>query len=256
MKTLPKYLPEYSIVQSEEPVFSVKWEELMGWFMVPKLGESLSWGMYDIPSRLCSHVYDMKVTGKAKVHGIEGVELTAREASYSDKKDVIKRTFVAQLTDTHCRYLATLRNDGDIRNYITFLDGEEFLPNWGFGEDNCGNETNLARKGDIQRTGNEVTGANKDFLLDIVGRYTVTIAEKRYDTVCVMDIETYNGGVVSEQFLDKAGRTILWRRYNRDDWAIDRYKKKWTDLLPENDRLIVNGISYVHWYDCITDYIL
>lgn len=44
------------------------------------LGEKMSWGMYDVPSRKCSHVYDMQVTGKAKVHGIEGVELTAREA--------------------------------------------------------------------------------------------------------------------------------------------------------------------------------
>lgn len=100
----------------------------------PKLGEKISWGMYDIPSRKCSHVYDMQVTGKATVHGIQGVELTAREAPYSDKNEVINRTFVAQLTDTHCRYLATLRNDGDVRNYITFLDGDEFLPNWGFAD--------------------------------------------------------------------------------------------------------------------------
>ena len=212
--------------------------------------------MYDIPSRRCTHVYDMAVTGKAKVHGIEGVELTAREASYSDKKDVIHRTFVAQLTDTHCRYLATLRNDGDVRNYITFLDGDEFLANWGFGEDNCGNETNLAPKGDIHRSGTTVTSADKNFLLDIVGRYTVTIGGKRFDTVCVMDIETYNCGVVSEQFLDKDGRTVLWRRFNRDDWAIDRYKAKWSQLLPENDRLTINGNTYVHWYDCITDHIL
>ena len=256
MKKLPEFIPEYKIEASTEAPFAVKWEELMGWFLVPKLGEKMSWGMYDIPSRKCSHVYDMQVTGKAKVHGIEGVELTAREASYSDKNDVINRTFVAQLTDTHCRYLATLRNDGDVRNYITFLDGDEFLPNWGFGEDNCGNETNLAVKGDIQRTGTVVTSANKDFLLDIVGRYTVTIGGKNYDAVCVMDIETYDCGVVSEQFLDKNGKTILWRRFNRDDWAIDRYKKLWSEQLPENDRLTVNGTTYVHWYDCITDYIL
>ena len=115
MKKLPEYLPEYKIEESNEKPFSVKWEELMGWFLVPKLGEKLTWGMYDIPSRKCDHVYDMQVTGKAKVHGIEGVELTAREASYSDKTDVVNRTFVAQLTDTHCRYLATLRNDGDVR---------------------------------------------------------------------------------------------------------------------------------------------
>ena len=169
MKKLPEFIPEYKIETSAKAPFSVKWEELMGWFLIPKLGERLSWGMYDIPSRKCSHVYDMQVTGKAKVHGIEGVELTAREASYSDKNEVINRTFVAQLTDTHCRYLATLRNDGDVRNYITFLDGDEFMLNWGFGEDNCGNETNISVKGDIQRVGNSVTSVNKDFLLDIVG---------------------------------------------------------------------------------------
>ena len=256
MKKLPEYLPAYEIEASSEPPFAVKWEELMGWFLVPKSGEKLSWGMYDLPSRKCSHIYDMQVTGKARVHGIDGVELTARETAYSNKDEVIDRTFVAQLTDTHCRYLATMRTDGGVRRYITFLDGDEFMPNWGFGEDNCGNETNLAPKGDIRRAGNTVTCADKDFLLDIVGRYTVTIGGKSYDTVCVMDVGTYEHNVVSEQFLDKNGRTILWRRFNRDDWAIDHYQKPWTELLPENDRLTVNGVTYVQWYDCITDYIL
>ena len=99
--------------------------------MIPRLGEKLTWGMYDIPSRKCINVYDMKVTGRAKVHGVEGVELTAKEASYSDKSKVVDRTFVAQLTDTNCRYLASFRSDGDIRNYVTFLDGDEFMPYWG-----------------------------------------------------------------------------------------------------------------------------
>ncbi|MBQ4639675.1 MAG: RNA polymerase sigma factor [Clostridia bacterium] len=256
MKKLPALLPHYTITESKEAPFSVKWEEIMGWFLVPKLGEKLSWGMYDLPSRKCDHIYGMQVTGKAKVHGIEGVELTAREASYSDKKDVVHRTFVAQLTDTHCRYLATLRNDGDVRNYITFLDEEAFMPNWGFGENNCGNEVNLSVKGHIRREGNIITSIPNPFLLDIVGRYTVEINGKVYDTVCVMDINTYDAGVVSEQFLDQNGRTILWRRYNRNDWAIDRYGKPWTELLPHNARLTVNGETYVEWYDCITDYIL
>ena len=62
----------------------------------------------------------MEVTNKAKVHGIEGVELVAKETSYSNKKDVIERTFIAQLTDTYCRYLAPLRKDGDIRIILPF----------------------------------------------------------------------------------------------------------------------------------------
>jgi len=256
MKKLPAILPEYQIEPLQEPPFSVKWEELMGWFLIPKLGEKVSWGMYDLPSRKCSHVYDMKVTGKAVVHGIEGVELIAKETPCSDKKKILNRTFVAQLTDTHCRYLATVRDDGDVRNYITFLDGDDFMLNWGYGEDNCGNETNLSPKGEIRRTGSIVESIQKDFLLDIVGRYYVTIGGKTYDTVCVMDIEDSGCGVISEQFLDKNGRTILWRRFNRNDWAIDRYKQPWTELLPDNERITVNGTTYVHWYDCITDYIL
>lgn len=62
---------------------------------------------------------------------------------------------------------------------------------------------------DIQRTAATITSKTKDFLLDIIGRYTVTIGGKSYDTICVMDIETYNCGIVSEQFLDKNGKTKL-----------------------------------------------
>ena len=228
----------------------------MGWFLIPKLGEKLSWSMYDIPSRKCSHVYDMQVTGKAKVHGIEGVELTAREASYSDKNEVINRTFVAQLTDTHCRYLAESHEENGVRKLYTFLDGEDFLNNWGFGEDNCGNEVNLSRKGLLNREGAVVSGRMEKELVDVVGRYEVTIGGKTYDTICVMDIQCFNDGVASEQFLDKNGRTVLWRRFNKNDWAYKRYGKLWTELLPENERIVINGETYVHWYDCMSDYVI
>lgn len=93
-------------------------------------------------------------------------------------------------------------------------------------------------------------------MLDIVGRYNVTIGGKTYDTVCVVDCYTYIDGAITEQYLDKNGRTVLWRRFNRNDWAFPRYQKLWTEMLPDNECLTVNGETYVHWYDCITDYIL
>ena len=256
MRKLPASIPQYSIDDCSDEPFSVKWEELMGWFLVPRIGEKLLWGIYDASSGKCSRVFDMRVTGKAMVHGIEGVELTAKEYPYSGKGNVTKRTFIAQLTDTHCRFLAALRNDGDVRNYITFLDGDAFLLNWGFGEDNCGNETNLAVKGKISRSGKEIRTSGMSAVLDIIGRYSVSIGGKTYDTVCVMDIETYNQGVVSQQYLDRKGRTILWRRFNRDDFSITSSEKKWSEQLPNNERLTVNGQTYVHWFDCITDHIL
>ncbi len=261
MKQMVKAMPEYKIEKLEKEPFAVKWEELMGWFLVPREGETLSWGIYDMPSRKLDTAYRMEVGGKAAVHGIEGVSVTARvtysvDSPVGDPGNPDDLDFVAQLTDTHCRYLACARTVDGVRNYYTFLDGDSFLNNWGFGENNCGKEVNLTRKGDITRQGDTVTTADKDFLLDVVGRYRVTIGGKAYDTICVMDVETYNNGVVSEQFIDETGRTVLWRRFNRNDWGFDRFRKKWTELLPDNQRLTVNGETYVHWYDCITDHIL
>ena len=261
MKKLPEIMPEYTITKLDKEPFSVKWEEPMGWFIVPKLGEKLNWAIYDVPKRNRTEYDEMQVVGKAEIHGIEGVEIavkqyTPMDCNKTDNDKIAERTFIAQLTDTHCRFLAESHISGGVKKCYTFLDGDEFIPNWGFGENNCGNEVNLSVKGDIIRNGSEITAADKPFLLDVVGRYEVKIGGKSYDTICVMDIETYDGGVVSEQYLDKNGRTILWRRFNRNDWAKDRYKKNWTEILPENERITVNGEVYVHWYNCITDYIL
>lgn len=264
MKKLPEILPEYTIERTALPPFAVKWEELPGWLLIPRLGEKLSWGLYDMPSRRRTEWTDMAVVGRAEIHGVEGVEFSAVQHDTEDYYrtgaiNEIERRFVAQLTDTHCRFLAESHPEDGVRKCFTFLDGESFLNNWGFGPDNCGQETDLRRKGILTREGDTVTGERKPSLqaLDVVGRYTVTIGGKAYDTICVMDIECFDDAVASEQFVDKNGRTVLWRRFNRDDWAIDRFGgKPWSQKLPENQRLLINGETYVHWYDCITDYIL
>ena len=261
MHKLPEKLPQYKIVPSDKLPFPVKWEETMGWFIIPKLGETISWAMYDWPKKTRSEIYELEVVGKASVHGIEGVEIIAKEYGDGQHEGALEnrnttRTFVAQLTDTHCRFLAQGHHEGDVKRLYTFLDGDDFLHNWGFGEDNCGNEVNLTPKGIIKRTGSQIETKNQPFLLDVVGRYAVTIGGKEYDCVCVVDVETYNAGVLSEQFIDTNGKTVLWRRFNRDDWKMDVYKYPWSKKFPNNERLTVNGNLYVHWYDCITDYIL
>ena len=261
MKKMPEYLPEYTIVPSDLPPFPVRWEEVMGWFIVPRLGEKCVWAMYDWPKKRRAEICRMEVIGRAQVHGLEGVEFVSMEYDPMDcnsagGQNPVERRLVAQLTDTHCRLLAESHTENNIHQYFTFLDGDAFLNNWGFGEENCGNEIHICPKGDIIRRGNAITTADKEFLLDVTGRYSVTINGKTYDTVCVMDCYTYIEGAASEQFIDRNGRTVLWRRFNRDDWAIERYGKPWTQLLPDNERLAVNGLTYVHWYDCITDYIL
>lgn len=263
MKTkLPEIMPGYTIEKLPMEPFSCKWEEMQGWLIVPRLGEKLSWAMYDFPERTRTSWCEIEAVGRAEVHGIEGVEIKAIQHGDGDDRDPgfddnMEHRFIAQLTDTHSRYLAESHMENGIRKCYTFLDGDVFLNNWGFGEDNCGNEVNLVGKGLLHRDEAEVTAPIAREILDVVGRYAVTILGKVYDTVCVMDLELYNEAVVSEQYIDQNGRTVLWRRFNRDDWAIDRFcGKKWSEKLPENERITINGETYVHWYDCLSDYIL
>ena len=260
MKKLPEYLPEYQIEKTDSAPFSVKWEELQGWLLIPREGEKLMWGLYDVSSGKRTEYTVMEVVGKAEIHGIEGVEITAVQYDAEDyyrtgSVDRMERRFVAQLTETHCRYLAESHVEDGVRKMYTFLDGDAFLCNWGFGAENCGNEVNLYAKGLLHRTGQVIDGTLGKETVDIVGRYHVTINNRTYDTVCVMDIQCFNDGVVTEQYLDRNGRTVLWRRFNKNDWAYSRYGKLWTEMLPENEHLTVNGETYVHWYDCVSDYI-
>jgi len=113
----------------------------------------------------------------------------------------------------------------------------------------------LAPKGLLNRKGNVITGKAQKESPDVVGRYSVTIGGKTFDTICLMDIECFNDAVASEQYIDKNGRTILWRRFNRNDWATDRFGAPWTELFPNNERLMINGQTYVHWYDSLSDYV-
>lgn len=260
MIKIPKILPEYKIEKSELEPFSVVNEELQGWPIIPRLGEKSTWGLYDMPSRKRTEYTEMKTIGKAQIHGIEGVEISAIQYDAEDyyrtgSVDKMERRFVAQLTDTHSRYLAESHVENGVRKLYTFLDGDDFINNWGFGEDNCGKEIHISPKGLLIRNGNTIEGHTDKETVDVVGRYSVTIDGKTYDTICVMDIQCFNDGVASEEYLDKNGRTVLWRRFNKNDWAYKRYGKLWTEMLPDNERLIINGETYVHWYDCVTDYI-
>ncbi len=255
---LPEIMPKYTITENNKKPFDVKCEELMGWLIVPKLNEKTEWALYNQPDGKQTERVEIEVVGMASVHDVEGVEIAAREYNpvennKLDSSEFAQRRFVAQLTDTHCRFLAESHKQNGITRYYTFLDENEFTKNWGYGVDNCGKETHLSAKGIIKRKNNSIISEEK--VMDIVGRYTVDINGKQYDSICLMDIETYEKDVVTEQYIDKNGKTVLWRRFNANDWKYEKYNQLWNNKLPDNETIIVNGKIYVHWYDCISDYI-
>jgi len=252
MKKMPEKMPEYTIEWLDDKPFEVDCEENIGWFVVPKLGEKLNWGLYDYKSGMLENYFETKSVGRAVVHGEEGVEVETVQTWEGNRE---QRNLIIQLKDGYVRVLAEMDEIDGVKHFYTFLDGEEFHDNWGFGKDNCGRRIHLAPEGVVTRRGADVTSKALCEVMDVVGRARVTIGGRSFDTVCLMDVMAYEGHVVAEQYIDRNGRTVLWRRFNKNEWNNAKYGGKWSELLPDNEQLAVNGDIFVHWYDCITDYI-
>lgn len=225
IKGFPHTIPEIKVTKIDKPIFPSIFEELPGWFIIPRVGEKVSWATYDYPEKTLSETENCEVIGKAEIHGINCVEIKCTE-----------RTLYARLTDTHVQYIADVYYRDDVKVMTSFLD-ENWLTSWSYGEDNCGRETQL----------------NSDSK-NISGVYLATIGGNSYEVVRLVDTNTE--GIYTETYIDENGRTVLWRRFNRNDWAIDKYNTPWTEKLPKNERMTLNGETYIHWYDCITDYVL
>ena len=254
MKKMPKYMPKYEITRMNAEPFAVKHEELPGMFIVPRIGEERSFSLYDLPEWKQDGVYRLTVKGNIVIHGVKGVEI---ESEYKDEKGTETCKIFAQLTDTHCRYLGGLRTDNEGTSHmITFLD-DSFQDAYGIGKDNCGFPVERTPENLFTETAEGLAVNMMEDISDICGRYEVKIGEKVYDTVRILDIQLCDLGVMlCEYYVDASGHTILWRRFNKNDWAMKRYQKTWTEMYPDHEQLLINGEIYVHWYDCITDYIL
>lgn len=255
MKKFPEMMPEYVITKSEKLPFSVRHEELPGMMIIPRTGEKVQFGTYDFPNRKLSGIYRLEATNHIVIHGIEGVEISSVYEENNSSK--IERKIWAQLNENHCRYLGGVTTDKTgLKTITTFLD-DTFSDSYSIGENNSGFEIERTAKGLIYEVSSGLIEETGDDISDIVGRYMVEINNNTYDTVRLVDIQYCSSGqMLCEYYLDHSGRTILWRRFNSDNWAFDRYKQKWSEKLPDNERLNVNDETYVHWYDCITDYIL
>ncbi len=254
MEKFPTHLPAYTITPSQEPPFAVRFEELMGWFIVPRLGESCAWAQYDMPGRAITDIYTSSVEKEVILHGIPGVEIrNTHHKAGSSASDASTFYFIAQLTEETCRWLGNRYSENGVEHIITFLDGDEFLQAWGSGDNNIGEPVQVMPRGRITRDGDALQ-ARPGSVTDCVGRYTVELGGRCYDTDLLVGI--FHDGPLTEQYIDARGRTVLWRRFNRDDWALERYGETWSQRFPENQRITVNGVLYVHWYDCISRDIL
>jgi len=245
----PKVMPGVSIEKANEPPFKVKCEEVPGWFIVPRVGERTSFAFYDEPDKRLTGVNSMACVREAVIHGIPCVQVNVEE---EEEGRIAKHARFMRLTDTHASCVAEMRIQEDTFVFSSFYD-DEWLSRYEVGENNIGREIEQEAKGIARVNPDGSITAGREECPDIIGRYTVRIGVRSFATVALLEI---CGGIMTIVYVDQKGRTVLFRRYNSYNWKTDRYKALWTEKLPASEVLLINSERYVHWYDCIGDYVL
>ena len=246
-KTFPKVMPELKIERLGEQPFKVKCEEIPGWLIIPRVGEKSTFAFYDDPDKRLTGVNKMECVRESVIHGIPCVQVDVEE---TENGVTTKHSKFMRLTDTHASYVAEMRIKDNLLYFGSFYD-DEWLSRYEVGENNIGREIHQEAKGIAVINSDGTIKVEKEECADIIGRYNVKIGSQLFDTVALLEICE---GIMTILYIDKNGRTVLFRRYNRFDWKKDRYKMLWTEKLPNSEVLIVNNDKYVHWYDCITDH--
>jgi len=246
----PKVIPEIKIERMTEPPFKVRYEEIPA-SMIPRVGEKNSFAVYS--EETAKHLIGIKsheCIREALIHGIPCVQVDC-EAQH-DGGNILKSTYFVRLTDTHVSFIAEMKIRDDVFCFDSFYD-DEWLTQYIVGENNIGREINQEAKGILRVNENGTIIAEKEGFYDIIGRYRISIASRSFDTVALADI---NNGVMHVVYIDANGRSILCRRYNRFNWKTNQFKALWTEKLPNSEVIIVNNEKYVHWFDCISDYVM
>ena len=267
-RPFPRYRPEIRIEPSGEEPFRIDFKEMAWWFVVPEVGDRVRWAVYeplkegDEPWWL-SETVSLAACRPAVIHDRPCVEVEVENQYFDQDGKILKREedrhvkVWGHLAENAVEWIAveSLRPDGT-RELTTFLD-EGFYDNWGssprLAEDRgCLRpqvDGSFARQADAA----QITGA---------GVFDVQIGRQHFTCLRVFEIEkeATERDVMIEAYITRAGRTVLDRRYNGNRWGKKDAPPHnwgeamtWEEDLPHNDRIVIDGVTYVHYYDKLTD---
>ena len=264
----PRLRPEIRIVASGEEAFRIDFKEMAWWFIVPEVGDRVRWASYDPPKEgdapwRLSETVSLAARRHAVIHGRSCVEVEVENQYFDQDGRLQKREedrhvkVWGHLAENAVEWIAveSLRPDGT-RELTTFLD-EGFYDDWApsprlIEDRGClhlQTDGSFARQADAP----EVMGA---------GVFDVHIGQQRFTCMRVFEIEkeATERDVMVEAYITQAGRTVLFRRYNSNRWAKRDApphnwgeEMTWEEDLPHTDRMIIDGVTYVHCYDNLAD---
>lgn len=242
----PPVLPEIVITESDEPPFAVDCPELLYWSVIPRLGEWASWADYDLPGWTLAEAGEARVLRPARVHNVEGVEIEMRFWK-PEEGWLPTGTVHGRLTEEGAQWLAVnLVHKGEAQ-VETFLD-EVFDLNWRRGnhplEDRGAVESVPDGSLRLRDRAAVVNGVG-------AGLFTVEIGAKRFTCLRVLECDIANEvDTLVACYLTREGRTVLVRRYKRPSFV---QTAEFPVILDETDPLVVDGLTFLHWYDTITN---
>lgn len=258
----PRRRPEITISPSRAKPFVVNSCHLPGWGLPLRLGATawLSW--YDPPEWRLTSVTHQHVVREAEVHGISGFEVEMRDWEMPDAVWYPYFTHFARVTETTGQWLATSQVRDGKRILYTFLD-DGFDADWGESTRRLEDTGRLVDNGDgTYRLRRE----RSNLIHDVFGAsvFRVGIGRRRFTCLRVIDVCTrarakaeLEWEILSERYYTQSDQLVLFRRYNGRHWAT---KGKgvyagppWDERFPDNARLVINGATFVHWHDCLTD---
>ena len=238
------------------------------WFVVPEVGDRIRWAVYeplkegDAPWRL-DETISLAAQRPAVIHDRPCVEVEVEIQHFDQDGKILKREedrhvkIWGHLAENAVEWIAvdSLRLDGT-RELTTFLD-EGFYDNWGSSprlvEDRgclrSQTDGSFAKQADAP----QITGA---------GVFDVHIGQQHFTCLRVFEVEkeATERDVMVEAYITQAGRTVLFRRHNGNRWAKRDApphnfgeEMTWEEDLPHTDRIVIDGVTYVHYYDNLTD---
>ncbi len=243
----PAKRPAIEIRALAESPPQVDCRELRWWYIVPTLGEAASFAAYEAPDWTLGTIATLSAAASAKVHDATGVRIDVAECRSGEPVQDGIRTMFGRLSEREAEWLATIeRDDGDER-LRTYLD-----PHWA--EDWGAVPRRLGDAGAFQeRSSGVLETPGDDTLCGVRGVFDVRIGGRRLRCVRVLDLDLLGrpardeAGLLIEAYLSFDGRTVLCRRYNARRWRGEDVP--WDQRLPASASLVIDGATYVHWYD-------
>jgi len=245
----PLVRPEIIIMEGDEPPFAVDCLELRYWSIIPRVGEWASWADYELPAWKLTEAVEARALRPARVHDVEGVEIEFRGWK-PEKGWMPTGTVHGRLTEEGGQWLAVSLVHEEESQVETFL-GENFDANWG------GVERALGDRGAVESAPDgSLHLRDRAALLNGTGAgvFTVDVGGKRLTCLRVLecDIENEIDTLVISYFT-REGRMALVQRYKRPSFV---QAAEFPVILDETDPFVVDGVTFLHWYDTITNFAL